>query len=70
MPEADGYTALLEIRKMYPTIPAMAFTAAVFEDIQTSLLQKGFNDFILKPFAPQELNAKLFKQKELMHKLS
>jgi CheY-like chemotaxis protein len=70
MPEADGYTALLEIRKMYPTIPAMAFTAAVFEDIQTSLLQKGFNDFILKPFAPQELNAKLFKQKELMQQLS
>jgi signal transduction histidine kinase/CheY-like chemotaxis protein len=66
MPEADGYTVLAEIRKLYPTIPAMAFTAAVFENIQTSLLQKGFDDFILKPFAPQELNAKLFKQKELL----
>jgi signal transduction histidine kinase/ActR/RegA family two-component response regulator len=70
MPEADGYTALAEIRKLYPTIPALAFTAAVFEDIETSLLKKGFNDFILKPFTPQELNEKLFKQKELIVTMS
>jgi signal transduction histidine kinase/CheY-like chemotaxis protein len=66
MPEADGYTALAEIRKLYPAIPALAFTAAVFENIQTLLLQKGFNDYILKPFAPKELNEKLFRQKELI----
>jgi signal transduction histidine kinase/ActR/RegA family two-component response regulator len=67
MPEADGYTALAEIRKLYPTIPALAFTAAVFENIQTLLLQKGFNDYILKPFSPKELNEKLFRQKELIN---
>jgi signal transduction histidine kinase/CheY-like chemotaxis protein len=66
MPEADGYTALAEIRHMYPTIPAIAFTAAVFENLHESLIQKGFNDYILKPFAPQDLNAKLFRQKELI----
>jgi signal transduction histidine kinase len=62
MPEADGYTALFEIRKLYPSIPAIAFTAAVFENLPTILQQKGFNDFILKPFAPEELNKKLFAQ--------
>jgi signal transduction histidine kinase/ActR/RegA family two-component response regulator len=66
MPEADGYTALAEIRKQYPQMPAIAFTATVFENIQSALLQKGFSDYILKPFAPHDLNTKLYRQKELM----
>jgi signal transduction histidine kinase/CheY-like chemotaxis protein len=66
MPEVDGYTALTEIRKQYPHILAVAFTAAVFENIETVLLAKGFNDYILKPFVPNELNAKLYMQKELI----
>jgi signal transduction histidine kinase/CheY-like chemotaxis protein len=66
MPEVDGYTALLEIRKQYPHILAIAFTAAVFENIENILVAKGFNDYILKPFVPNELNAKLYQQKELM----
>jgi signal transduction histidine kinase/ActR/RegA family two-component response regulator len=66
MPEADGYTALAEIRKQHPQIPAIAFTATVFENIQSALLQKGFSDYILKPFSPQDLNTKLFRQKELL----
>jgi signal transduction histidine kinase/CheY-like chemotaxis protein len=65
MPEADGYTALAEIRKQYPLIPAIAFTAAIFEDIEIKLLQKGFSDYVLKPFAPHDLNEKLYKQKQL-----
>ncbi len=68
MPEVDGYTALTEIRKMYPTIPALAFTAAVFENIQSALQQKGFNDFIHKPFSPQVLNEKLFTHMQLLAK--
>ncbi len=70
MPEADGYTALQEIRKEQPNIPAMAFTAAVFQNLSNTLLEKGFNDFILKPFDPYDLNAKLMKlhtQKEFLN---
>lgn len=67
MPVADGYTALKEIRKIYPTIPAIAFTASAFENIEQQLLQKGFNEYILKPFSPQDLNAKLFKQFEAIN---
>jgi signal transduction histidine kinase/ActR/RegA family two-component response regulator len=67
MPEADGYTALREIRKIYPTIPAMAFTASAFENIEQVLLQKGFTDYVLKPFSPYDLNNKLFKQQQLIN---
>jgi signal transduction histidine kinase/ActR/RegA family two-component response regulator len=66
MPEADGFTALSEIRKLHPLIPAIAFTASVFENIEEALLQKGFNDYILKPFTPGDLNTILYRQKELM----
>jgi signal transduction histidine kinase len=62
MPEVDGFTALAEIRKINPTVPAIAFTAAVFENIQATLLAKGFNDYVMKPFAPEDLNIKLYEQ--------
>ncbi len=61
MPEADGYTALEEIRKIHPTLPAIAFTATAFENIEQVLRNKGFNDYILKPFSPQELNTKIYQ---------
>ena len=59
MPEMDGVTALREIRKLNPTIPAIAFTAAVYDNMQTDLLQKGFTDFIHKPFRPEDLHGKI-----------
>jgi CheY-like chemotaxis protein len=63
MPEVDGYTALATIRKKYPQIPAIAFTAAIFDNLAATIAQKGFTDYILKPFVPAELNAKLYAQK-------
>jgi signal transduction histidine kinase len=59
MPEMDGYGALKAIRGLNATIPAIAFTAAVFDNMKESLLSQGFNDFIQKPFRPQDLQAKL-----------
>jgi CheY-like chemotaxis protein len=59
MPEMDGATALKEIRKINATIPAVAFTAAVYDNMQDDLLQKGFTDFIHKPFRPEELHSKI-----------
>jgi signal transduction histidine kinase/ActR/RegA family two-component response regulator len=64
MPEMDGYTALKEIRNMYNTIPAIAFTAAMFTDIDKHLQQEGFNDFIRKPFRPEDLYNKLNRYKK------
>ncbi len=59
MPEMDGYGALSEIRKINSNMPAIAFTAAVFENMQTTLMKIGFNDYIQKPFRPIDLQKKL-----------
>lgn len=59
MPEMDGYGALNAIRKVNPTIPAIAFTAAVFDNMKENLISSGFDDFIQKPFRPEDLHTKL-----------
>jgi signal transduction histidine kinase/CheY-like chemotaxis protein len=60
MPEVDGYTAIKEIRKLYPDIPAIAFTAALLDnEMLQSLIKMGFVDCALKPFIPQELLEKI-----------
>jgi PAS domain S-box-containing protein len=59
MPEMDGYQALAEIRKTHPHIPAIAFTAAVFENMEQHLQENGFTDYIQKPFKPEDLHQKI-----------
>jgi len=59
MPEMDGATALKEIRKLNPEIPVLAFTAAAYDNMLVDLLQKGFVDFIPKPFRPEDLHGKI-----------
>lgn len=59
MPEMDGTAALHEIRKVDGRVPVLAFTAAVYDDIEQDLLQKGFTDFIHKPFRPHDLFQKI-----------
>lgn len=59
MPEMDGAAALREIRKTDEQIPIIAFTAAVYDNMQQDLILKGFNDFIHKPFRPEDLHAKI-----------
>lgn len=59
MPLMDGPTALREIRRIDQEVPAMAFTAAVYENMENDLLKKGFIDYIHKPFRPQDLHSKI-----------
>ncbi|HXB06368.1 MAG TPA: ATP-binding protein [Puia sp.] len=61
MPEMDGITALAEIRKLHPSVPAIAFTAAVYEDMRVDLLKKGFMEVVPKPFRPEDLHNKIQK---------
>jgi signal transduction histidine kinase len=56
MPVMDGYQALEEIRKMNLNIPAIAFTAAVLPNMKEHLRNYGFNDYLPKPFRPEELH--------------
>jgi signal transduction histidine kinase len=61
MPEMDGTTALAEIRKVDPSVPAIAFTAAVYEDMRIDLMKKGFMEVVPKPFRPEDLHNKITK---------
>jgi signal transduction histidine kinase/ActR/RegA family two-component response regulator len=70
MPEMDGYGALKAIRGINSSIPAIAFTAAVFDNMKESLISNGFTDFIQKPFKPQDLQAKLVAISSAMIKKS
>jgi len=59
MPEMDGPSALKEIRRFNKSVPAMAFTAAVYDNMENDLLKKGFVDYIRKPFRPEVLHNKI-----------
>jgi nitrogen-specific signal transduction histidine kinase/ActR/RegA family two-component response regulator len=61
MPEMDGFELLDNIRKRNPNIPAIAFTAALFENMQAHLINKGFTDYVQKPFRPEDLHAKILR---------
>ena len=60
MPVMDGYEAIAEIRKTgSECLLALAFTAALLEDMKDQMLAKGFNGFLQKPFRPEELHKKI-----------
>lgn len=63
MPVMSGYEATIAIRKMSDdkknSIPIIALTASAMLDIQTKIFSLGMNDFILKPFVPNDLRRKL-----------
>jgi len=59
MPEMDGAQTVAEIRRTHPAIPIIAFTAATYENIREDLLNKGFNDYVPKPFKPEVLHKKI-----------
>lgn len=62
MPVMDGYSAIKEIKKNWPEIPVLAFTATLIDDAMfESLRAIGFTDYILKPFKAINLLAQIKK---------
>jgi PAS domain S-box-containing protein len=59
MPEMDGQTALIEIRKDFPKLPIIAQTAYALEHEKEYLLNNGFNDYMAKPIKKAELIRKI-----------
>lgn len=68
MPEMDGYTALNEIRKQNSSVPVLAFTAGVFDNMKEKMEQAGFEGYIRKPFKPEELSSILLEISERRQK--
>lgn len=61
MPVMDGITATKEIRKFDPHTPIIALTASASAELLDKIKMDGFNDYVLKPFAPKELNRAIGK---------
>jgi signal transduction histidine kinase len=59
MPEMDGRAAMAAIRKFNSNIPSIAFTAAVYENMREDLKGVGFDDYLLKPFKPEDMYEKI-----------
>jgi len=56
MPLMDGKELLMQIRTVNKEIPAIAFTAAVYENMYDDLQKYGFNGYLHKPFRPDEMH--------------
>ena len=61
MPLMDGKSLLRQVRSVNKDIPAIAFTAAVYENMYQDLQEHGFNGFLHKPFRPDEMHRKILQ---------
>jgi CheY-like chemotaxis protein len=62
MPHMDGYATSRFIRQNMPDLqklPILALTASTLVDIRSHVLDAGMNDYIIKPFDPQDLFNKI-----------
>ncbi|MEM1134402.1 MAG: ATP-binding protein [Bacteroidota bacterium] len=65
MPGIDGFDTSNRIRSMqdsyFKQIPIIALTATAIDEVKHQVYESGMNDFVSKPFNPDELFNKLIK---------
>jgi len=61
MPLMDGKELVQQVRTLDKKIPAIAFTAAVYDNMYEDLERHGFNGWLHKPFRPDEMHRKILK---------
>ncbi|WP_342647676.1 ATP-binding protein [Mucilaginibacter sp. CSA2-8R] len=63
MPVLNGFDAAVQIRKLEDkqkaNIPIVALTASALTDIRERVFDAGMNDYLSKPFKPEELKEKV-----------
>lgn len=59
MPVMDGRKATIEVRKFNQHVPIIALTASTDISLKIELMAIGMNDYLTKPFNPNELYHKL-----------
>jgi len=59
MPVLDGFACTKAIRKYLPDIPIIAISASPKNEIIGEMVACGMNDFVSKPFKPNELRHKI-----------
>lgn len=59
MPEMDGVTTLVELRKLYPKLPVIMFSTLTQRGAEATMdaLSKGANDYVTKPANVGSVNA-------------
>ncbi len=66
MPQMDGYEFLKKFREIDPAIhqniPVVALTGSLHNQEGEELRKKGFSDYLLKPFGPEELFTTILEQ--------
>ena len=65
MPEMDGHTAALEIKKTHPELPIIAQSAFALEHEKRRFEGAAFNDYITKPIDKDKLMKTLSKYIDL-----
>jgi PAS domain S-box-containing protein len=61
MPVLDGFACTRKIRKHFKDIPIIAVTASPKNEIINEIMACGMNDFVSKPFKPNELRSKILE---------
>jgi CheY-like chemotaxis protein len=61
MPVLDGFACTRKIRKHFKDVPIIAITASPRNEIIHEITACGMNDFVSKPFKPNELRSKLLE---------
>ncbi len=61
MPVLDGFACSRAIRKHLPDVPIIAVTASPKNEIIDKMAACGMNDFVSKPFKPNELRSKILE---------
>lgn len=64
MPEMDGFACTKKIRKHSMDVPIIAVTASPKNEIIGQIMACGMNDFVSKPFKPNELRNKILEYLE------
>lgn len=59
LPEFDGFMVLNEVRRAIPTLPVIMVTARGAENERVRGLSSGADDYVVKPFSPKELLARV-----------
>lgn len=63
VPDMDGFEATQKIRQIRSQLPIIAISADAFSETRALALKAGMNEFITKPFNPDELLNKLCQYK-------
>lgn len=68
MPEVDGYTFIQELRKFdfYNNVPLVILSGEQSSEDRVRCLKLGADDYITKPFNPEELNLRIDKLMNLL----